>query len=615
MAVTVATVSLLGVALSLPATATTAATAATAAPTKHSRTWPANVFAVGTFEGIPGNVTTTATPTVATIQHAVNEAEAWAHDHSCGGAPCDTYVLLAPGDYKTVASAIEAAPAGQDPAGVLIDTDNVWLVGMDRNSVVVDGTKGGPPCSTAQGDQVFGPSTSPKEGLNGVMVWKAGGTWIENLTVCNFLDGSGGDGGAGNEIWWNGGAGTGKVFDDTLGGYEGLYLTATSTYFPEENRTTGVSTDLDAEATAATYGIFSSDWEHGYWNQSYASNFNDSGYYIGACQDECDQTVDHAWAEYNALGYSGSNSGGYLLVEHSQFDKNEDGFDTNSQNGDNPPPQNGACPAGVKPPIPQSQTCWVFYDNKVHDNNDPDVPTYGSAAAGPVGTGMSLSGARDDTVIDNKFWDNDAWGDIVVPYPDSGGPCTGGTLLPPDTPPNPFSGELCWYDEYGDAVADNTYWDNGSFDNPSNGDIAAANLEPGPTDCFYGNHDTDGDLTTSPPAAETLYPKCTGTTVPPDLDPVFTDEVACDSGNIEISGVIDGDTVCPPSIEGVTPDYPRQTEVVMHPLPGARAGIYHGRHVPALENPSSTSLTTMPNVCRSLLRNGMRANPWCPSSD
>ena len=37
-------------------------------------------------------------------------------------------------------------------------------------------------------------------------------------------------------------------------------------------------------------------------------------------------------------------------MKNSQFDHNEDGFDTNSQNGgDNPPPQNGACPKGKKP--------------------------------------------------------------------------------------------------------------------------------------------------------------------------------------------------------------------------------------------------------------------------
>ncbi len=90
-----------------------------------------------------------------------------------------------------------------------------------------------------------------------------------------------------------------------------------------------------------------------------------------------------------------------LVVENSQFDNNEDGFDTNSQNGDEPPPQNGACPGNAISPITHTHSCWVFMDNDVHDNNNPNVPAAGSAAAGPVGTGMSISGGRNDTVMDN----------------------------------------------------------------------------------------------------------------------------------------------------------------------------------------------------------------------
>ena len=73
-------------------------------------------------------------------------------------------------------------------------------------------------------------------GLNGVMVWKADDVTVENLTACNFLGGSGGDGGTGNEIWWNGGAGSG-----TIGGwgYTGAYLNATSTYFPSNGTMAG----------------------------------------------------------------------------------------------------------------------------------------------------------------------------------------------------------------------------------------------------------------------------------------------------------------------------------------------------------------------------------------
>jgi hypothetical protein len=613
--------------------------------------WPADVFAVGTFNHVPGNVTTT--ENVAAIQKAVDEAEAWTDRHSCGtpAAPCDTFVLLAPGDYKTLANAIEAPPPGQDPAAVLINTDNVWLVGMNRNSVVIDGTKSGPACSTAPADQVYGPSTyaagpytseNPFQasdgyaGLNGVMVWRAGGTWVENLTACNFLDGSGGDGGSGNEIWWNGGAGTGKLYYDNQGGFVGAYMTATTTFYAPSGKNSydpDPSAVNNPEESAATYGIFSNNWAAlgndpaGKWVHTYASNFNDSGYYIGACQHQCNQTVDDAWAEYNALGYSGSNSGGYLLVENSQFDNNEDGFDTNSQDGDNPPPQDGACPKGTNPPVltdPQSHqvfhptTCWVFFHNESHDNNDPNVPTYGSAAAGPVGTGLSLSGGRNDTVVDNYFANNDAYGNILVPYPNSGPPCTGGTYLTPNLP-GPLSSlsQFCWFDESGDAVLDNIYWHNGSFGNPTNGDIGATNLLLGPTDCFSGNKDARG-LTTSPPLAETLYPTCNGETALPDLNVPFTDEVLCDSG-IDLAGPVSGESVCPPTIAGLFPNYPRQTTVIMHPLPGVlkARGDYgaapgSSAWTDALQDPQATTLPTKPNLCASLVKDGMGTNPWCP---
>ena len=78
---------------------------------------------------------------------------------------------------------------------------------------------------------------------------------------------------------------------------------------------------------------------------------NDSGMYVGACLQLCDVTIDHAWMENNALGYSGTNSGGAIVIENSQFDNNEDGVDTNTQiAGDPPPPQNGACPNGAPAP-------------------------------------------------------------------------------------------------------------------------------------------------------------------------------------------------------------------------------------------------------------------------
>src|ERR1019366_2787668 len=96
------------------------------------------------------------------------------------------------------------------PAGVLMSTRDVYLRGMNRNTVIVDGTKpGSARCSSQESAQNFGPKSSKgAKGLNGIMVWKAANVWVQNLTACNFL---GGSADAGNGIWWNGGASSGKV--------------------------------------------------------------------------------------------------------------------------------------------------------------------------------------------------------------------------------------------------------------------------------------------------------------------------------------------------------------------------------------------------------------------
>jgi len=494
----------------------------------------ASFLRVGSYHGIRGQF--------GSIQAAVNAAE-----------PGD-WILIGPGDYKTTSSRL---PAGQSdvPSAVLITKRNLRLRGMNRNTVIVDGTRpGSPRCSSAPSAQNLGPAGM---GLNGVMVYKADNVWVQNLTACNFLSGTGN---AGNEVWWNGGDGSAMIGG---WGFDGSYLTATSTYWGAD------------ESTAAAYGIFSSNWSGGTWYRDYASNFNDSGFYIGACQQVCDQTVTAVWSEFNALGYSGSNSGGQLVVKDSQFDSNKDGFDTNSQNGDNPPPQDGSCPNGAVSPITHTHSCWVFMDNYVHDNNNPNVPSSGLASGGPVGTGISISGGRNDTVMNNRFERNGAWGTIFVPFPDSGPPCTGGTQTQ----------AACVYDEWGDALIGNTYGANGFFGNPTNGDFGFSNTEPGPTSCFAGNTEEGGGSVKSAPSnAEQLYPTCTGQTVlPSDLNPQslqFTAEVACDS---QASVPPLGAVPCAP-----TDHYPRRTAVVMHPLP--------------------RNLATMPNPCA-----GVPSNPWCTS--
>ena len=57
-------------------------------------------------------------------------------------------------------------------------------------------------------------------------------------------------------------------------------------------------------------------------------------------------------------------------------------------------------------------------NNFSHDNNNAAAPGAGLSGE-PVGTGMTVSGATNDTVMDNTFANNDAWGTLFVPFPDS----------------------------------------------------------------------------------------------------------------------------------------------------------------------------------------------------
>ncbi len=507
------------------------------------------VLRVGTWKGIAG--------TYASIQAAVDAAK-----------PGD-WVLVGPGDWKEVGDETTHKPAAGTPGwGVTIATPGVHLRGMNRNTVVVDGTKAGTPqCSSNRADQNFGGSA----GRSGIVVDKVDGTYIENLTVCNFL-------GEGNQIWWNGGDGSGKV---GMGTYWGNYLTATTTYW-------------SASDPAGTYGIFVSNAKGpGSINYTYASNMNDSSYYIGACAD-CNAVLDHPWAEHSALGYSGTNSGGHLIIENGKWDDNQSGIVTNSQNNDDAPsPQDGACTPGG------TQSCEIWRNNEVFNNNDPNVPQdTGAASAGPVGTGMVIAGGRTDTVVDNDIHDNGAWGVLTVPYPDPEVPpsgigqnCNGGFAGTPATTLVGTTGTVpCYFSDWGSEIAHNTFANNGSFGNPSNGDIADLSQPPpedptAPANCWHDNTNSGGTLSQWPTTLQTTQATCGGNVYPdPASTAVLTLQALCDTDFLSQAS-----SSAPSCSLPVVASYPKTTAVTVKPLPAG--------------------LVTMPDPCA-----GVPVNPWCPSS-
>ncbi|MCU1587418.1 MAG: hypothetical protein JWN31_911 [Frankiales bacterium] len=500
---------------------------------------------VGTWHGSTGSYTS--------VQAAVRAAK-----------PGD-WVLVAPGDYKE-----NGYPGMKEAAGVLITTPHLHLRGMDRNRVVIDGTlKGSATCSGKKADQRI-----TTEGHNGVVAFLVDGVSIENLTACNYLTGTGG--GEGNEIWFNGGDGSGKV---GMGAFSADYVTGTSSYSNGTKNPRG------------EYGIFTSNSRGpGLIDHSYASNMGDSDYYIGACAD-CNQVLRHAHGEFGALGYSGTNSGGRLVIEDSEFDQNKTGATTNSQNNDDAPsPQNGACPTGATSPLGNG-ICNIWRNNYFHDNNNPNVPGVGEGLAGgaPVGAGLVFAGTENVAASHNRFEGNGGWGIVITDLPDQESPpsdigqnCQGGTYaIPPGTP---GQDPLCYFPAYGNAVMDNAFKNNGTFGNPTNGDIAMFNVvamdPPGAKgDCASGNSDPAG-VTSEPLLVQTLptYNDCQArSTNLGNPNPALAAQLNC-AGGILAS--------CPNL--PVVADYPRTTTVTLH-LPPAQP--------------------TMPDPCA-----GVPANPWCPAA-
>jgi hypothetical protein len=464
----------------------------------------------------------------------------------CNGstAPCPAIAPAAGRYYRTIQGAVDAAHPGDwiliypgvyheksaqwPTAGVWIDKPDLHIRGLDRNRVVIDGSNGtaAHPCPSAAAEQDFTPR-------DGIVVFKASGVTIQNLSVCDYLSGPSGHG---NEIWWDGGDGSGTI---GMGSFSGSYLTATSEYAPAT---------LNSQ-NLAQYGIFAGNASGpGLITHSYASNMADGAFYVGACRQVCDTTLAYDTGVNSALGYTGTNSGGRLVITDSVFELNRTGVVPNSRNNDDaPPPQDGRCPGSA------ARSCTIIARNLIAANNNANAPSDGAGA--PVGTGIQIAGGEYDTVTGNVIVDQGSWGVLTTDNPDPEQPpppshCQGGI----ENDPAPG---ICLFRAVGNRIYGNGFSHDGFFGNQTNSDLATETLSSyAPRNCFYRNAALGGTLTSAPADIESPSvdgQPCSGPGT--GSDTALEDQLICNTGALPCP--------LPPS----QARYPKQTRIVMLPLP------------------------------------------------
>lgn len=343
-------------------------------------------------------------------------------------------VLLVPADHKTIQAAVDAAKPGDliliSPGvyneAVDVTTDNLTIRGIDRNTTILDGEF---------------------KLDNGIRVVSTKGVAVENLTTRNF---------AKNGVFFTGAE-----------GYRASFITTYRT---------------------GDYGIYAFDSVKGQIDNSFTSGSPDAGVYIGQCYP-CDAVIDNVISEYNGLGYSGTNSGGNLLIINSTFRFNRAGIVPNSGTYE-------LC-------YPQRATTIV--GNTIFSNNQPDTPAIDVAILA-MGNGILSAGGVRNTIERNLVFDHDQTGIGLVPFPDSDPndtvptrdqwdtPCSTQKTLTPTDP-----GGAVLFDSMDNTVTGNVVSDSRAADlavASVGGDLKTFG------NCFKGNT----FATTKPKDLETLAP-------------------------------------------------------------------------------------------------------------
>jgi hypothetical protein len=222
------------------------------------------------------------------------------------------------------------------------DTPKLNIRGVDRNEVIIDGE--------------FERSDGIISLTNDIVV--------ENLTVRNHT---------GNGVYWN-----------RVRGYRGSYLTAYNNI---------------------KYGIYAFNSRYGRFEHCYASGHDDAGFYIGESQP-ASAVITDCTAENNAMGYSGTNAGGNLVIKDSVWKHNMSGLVPNTLDSQQGAPQ-GHIAGGIR-----------MENNEVRENNNLEAPAYPLGYT-VFGNGIILAGGVRNDVVDNDVSGQEKYGIVISPILDS----------------------------------------------------------------------------------------------------------------------------------------------------------------------------------------------------
>lgn len=267
-------------------------------------------------------------------------------------------VLNVPDDYDTIQKAVDASKPGdlvliqpgvynETDVGVTVETENIVIRGVDRNKVIIDGEF---------------------KRDNGIKVF-SDGVAVENLTVRNNNA---------NGVFFTGEYSPDASDNKILTGWRASYVTAYNN---------------------GLYGVYGFNATKGQIDHSYGSGHPDSAFYIGQC-NPCDSLLTDNVAEYNMLGYSGTNSTGVTII-NSTFNKNRSGIVPNSLNGEKLAPNSGTTIVG----------------NIVTNNSETTAPSNDGFAIA-YGNGVVFGGVSNNILERNLITGHILAGVVVTDLPD-----------------------------------------------------------------------------------------------------------------------------------------------------------------------------------------------------